>query len=98
MHEAAEKRASGQYHRARGEPQPDLGYDPYHAGAVQHEVIYSLLHDAQVRGILQRAAHAPPIKHPIGLRARGAHGRDFAGVQGAELDARLVGSARHDAV
>jgi hypothetical protein len=44
---------------------------------------------------LEHAANRAPVELAIGLRARGSHGRPLAGIQGAELNAGLIGGARH---
>ena len=43
------------------------------------------------------AADGALVQLPVGLRARGAHRRSLAGIQGAELDAGAVGRQRHRA-
>ena len=52
----------------------------------------------QVRRFANRGLHGRRIEFAIGLGARPAHGRAFAAVENAELDAALVGDAAHQAV
>src|SRR5271168_5240822 len=46
---------------------------------------------------LQRSANRALVELPVRLGTRGTHGRPFARIQGSELNARLIGGARHGA-
>src|SRR5580700_9642598 len=94
---ATEESAHGQHHRARREG--DTG-DSDHAGnaaALDGEIRHLLLKEGEVRLALERHANGAPVELPVRLRARGAHRRTLARVQGAKLDAGAIGAARHGA-
>ena len=60
-----------------------------HALALDLEIGHFLLEQRQIRLVLEHAANRPLVELPVGLRARGAHRRSLAGIEGAKLDAGL---------
>ena len=56
-----------------------------------------LLKQPQVRLRLESPAHRALVELAVRLRARRAHRRSLARVEGAKLDARRIGGERHDA-
>ena len=68
---------------------------PTDAVALDCEVGRLLLKQRQISLRLEHAANRTLVELPIGLRARRAHRRTLAQIQGAELDARLIGGEGH---
>jgi hypothetical protein len=56
-----------------------------------------LLKQRQIRGRFDPAANRLAVEHSIGLCPRCANGRAFAGVEGAKLNAGLIGRDGHRA-
>ena len=54
--------------------------------------------DGQVRGLADERLHGAPIELSVGLGARALDGWAFAAIEDAELNARRIGGARHDAI
>ncbi len=93
----AEEGAHGQHHGGGVKAQPHLGD---HAGdpfARHQQVVHGLLEQGEIGLVFQGLAHEGLVEGTIGLGAGGAHRRPFAGIEGAELDARMVGGTGHDA-
>ena len=91
----AQEGAHGEHHRLGVELQTHLSD---HAGdpvALHDQVIHSLLEDIQIGLVLQGFTHSSLVQDAIRLAAGGAHGGAFAGVEGAEVDARLVRGMGH---
>jgi hypothetical protein len=88
---AVQEGARRQHHGACAKAQADLRHGADHAVAVQQQVVHRLLEQPQVRAGSPAAGGSRPCRGPVGLRARGAHGRALAAVEDAELDAGLVG-------
>ena len=70
---------------------------PTDAPALAAQVGDLLLEQPQIRLVLEQPADRAPVELAVGLGAGGAHRRPLAGIQGAELDAGLVGGERHGA-
>src|SRR5690606_29995736 len=64
---------------------------------LDNQVVDGLLEDREVRLVFQGGADGGFIQHAVGLGARGTHRRALARIEDAELDAALVGGARHGA-
>ena len=73
-------------------------FDPADAAVGDDEIVGFGFDHLQIRRCGNRGLHGRRIELAIGLRARTAHGRAFAAVQDAKLDAALVGDAAHEAV
>jgi hypothetical protein len=72
-----------------------LRRDPYREVAFKKDVINGLLKQPEVRLVLQARANGVPIESAVGLRARRAYCWPLGRVQGAKLNARLVGGQGH---
>ena len=75
--------------------------DKFHAAdaaVLNQQVIGFGFDDLEIGRGADRGLHGLRIELAVGLRARAAHGRAFAAVQNAELDAAFVGDAAHEAV
>ena len=72
-----------------------LRYDAAHLLAFDEEVGDFLLEQCEVRLVLQHRADRLLVQDAVGLRARRAHRRTFAGIEGAELNASAIRSLRH---
>src|SRR6202011_638072 len=68
-----------------------------HARALNHKIGRLLLEQRQIWLGLEHAANRLLVELPIGLRTRRAYRGTLAGIQGAKLDAGLVGRERHRA-
>ncbi len=71
--------------------------DAAHARAVEHQAVDVLLQQRQIRLGVEQLADRALVERAVGLRARRAHGRALAAVQGAEVDAGAIDRARHRA-
>ena len=98
VNEAAQKRAGGENDRAAGNFAAVGEFHAANAAVCDHQIIGFRFNDREIRRCRNRSLHGGRIELAIGLRARAAHGRAFAAVQDAELDAALVGDAAHQAV
>ncbi len=94
---AAQERAHGQHQGARPEPDTAQRHAPDDPLGLEGEVGDFLLEKLQVRLRLEQPTDGALVELAVGLRPSGAHRRPLAGVQGAQLDARLVGGERHRA-
>ena len=101
MHPAVQERAGGQHHRLATEGNAQLGdgaRHPVHPTITfHHQIVHRLLKQPQIGLVLQPLADGGFVQHPVRLGPGGAHGRAFAAVQDAELDAGFVGGRRHGA-
>jgi hypothetical protein len=100
MYAAAEERARRQYDGFAFDSRAVRQHDAAHAVAVRraNERVGAALHDAEVRRRAQLPHDRLLILRAIGLHARSVHRGAFAAIQHAELNARLVGGARHQPV
>ena len=88
MDEAAQKRAGGQNHRAAGNLAAIGEFDAADAAILDDEIVGLGLRSPARFGVSRIAAcMAGRIELAVGLGARAAHGRAFAAVENAELDA-----------
>ena len=94
---AAEERADGQHDRARAELDAGLRDDAAHLLAFDEQIGDFLLEQREVRLVLQHRADRLLVQDAIGLRARRAHRRTLARIEGTELDAGAIGRLRHRA-
>ena len=92
-----QKRARRQHHGPRLEGQAHLRDHAHGAPALHLHIIHCLLEQPEIGLVFQPPAHGRAVQHAIGLRARGAHGRPFAAVERAELNARFIRRQRHRA-
>ncbi len=97
MNAPPQKGADRQHDGRCLEHDPGDGDDTADPAALDHQVGGLLLEQREVRRVLQGPADELAIQLPVGLGARGADRRPLAGIEGAELDAGVIGSARHDA-
>ena len=97
--EAAQKCAGGEHHRAAGNLAAIGEFHARKRGRCR-STRSSASASMTVRfGVARdRGLHGRRIELAVGLRARPAHGRAFAAVENAELDAAGVGDAAHQAV
>ncbi len=95
MNPPVEEGPGRQDHSLRTEANAHLRDDTRRAAAFQQDVVHRLLEQPQVVLVLQPAPDRPPVQHPVGLGARGAHRRALAAVQDPKLDPRLVGGLGH---
>ena len=99
MDQAAQKRAGGQNHRAGSEiSRPSANLTPETRPFVDDQIVGLGFDHLKIRRRANRGLHRGRIELAIGLRARTAHGRAFAAIENAELDAAVVGDAAHQAV
>ena len=98
VNEAAQKSAGGQNHRAAGNLTAVGEFDPANAAIFDDEIIGFRFNDREIRRFPNRRLHGRRIKLAVGLGARTAHGRAFAAVENAELDAAFIGHMAHEAV
>ena len=97
VNSAAQKGADGQHDGARAKFDAALGDHAHHPIAFDLQIGRFLLEQRQIRLGLEHAADGALVELPVGLRTRGAHRRSLARVQGAKLDAGLIGGERHGA-
>ena len=97
MDQAAQEGPCGQHHGRRVEAQAGCGHGARDPPAFDREVVHGGLEEPQVRLTLEAPTNGRTIKDAVGLRAGGSHCRALAGVERAELDARLVGGDCHRA-
>ena len=93
----AQKGAGGQHHGRRREPQAGAGDHAADLAALDDQVIDLLLKQVEVGLLFERGPDEGAVQGAVGLGTGGAHGGAFGCVQGAELDARVVGGAGHQA-
>ncbi len=91
----AQEGAGREHHGTGAEAQADGGDGAGDAVALEDQVVDRLLEEPEVGLVLQAAADGRTVEDAVGLRARGPHRRALARVEGAELDAGLVGGERH---
>ena len=94
---AVEERADREDHGLGGDPHAGLRDDAPHARAVEQQAVDVLLQQREIGLGIEQLADGALVERAIGLRARRAHGRPFAAVQGAEMDAGAIDGARHGA-
>ena len=97
MNFPAQESSHGQDDGARATFDAAQGYNARDPIALDDEVGGFLLKHLQMRLRFEQTANGALVKLSISLRARGAYGRSLAGIQGAKLDAGLVGRERHGA-
>ncbi len=99
VNQPRQERSRRQDDRIGFEAQPDLRDHARHArrgaGIVEREIVDRLLEQREVRLAFEARPDGLTIEHAVRLRAGGAHRRSLARVEGAELDASLVGGKRH---
>ena len=95
MDEAGQEGAGGQDDRVRMEHQTDLRHDAGDPVTLDEQIVDGLLEQREVGLVLEPVADGALVQHPIRLGPRRAHRRPLAGVENAELDARLVRGQRH---
>ena len=77
---------------------PSAEPEPAHAAVRDNEIVGLGLDHFEVRSGPDRGLHRRGIEFAVRLRARAAHGRTFAAVEHAELDAAAVGDPAHQPV
>src|SRR5450631_11346 len=97
MDAASEERPHREHDRSRPKSDPRDGCDAHHAAALEGEVRHFLLKEGQLRLVLEHAADGALVELPVRLRARGAHRRPLARIQGTKLYTRMIGRTRHRA-
>ena len=71
--------------------------DTAHTRTLEQQAVDVLLQQREIRLGIEQLADRPLVERAVGLGARRAHGRAFAAVQRAEVDAGAIGGARHGA-
>src|ERR1700722_6375716 len=94
---AAQECADGQDDGAGAKLDAALRDDTHHAVALDHKISRFLLEQRQIVLGLEHAANRALVELPIGRRPRCGAPRALAQVQGAKLDAGLIGRGRHRA-
>ena len=94
---AVEERADREDDGLGRDPHAGLRDDAAHARAVEQQPVDVLLQQREIRLGVEQLADRALVERAIGLRARRAHGRALAAVQGAEMDAGAIDRARHRA-
>jgi len=97
MDAAGEERPGGQHHRPALEHQAHLGAHAGHAVALKQQVVHRLLEQIEIGLVFEPLADRLLVQHAVGLGTGGPHRRPLAGIEDAELDARLVGGQGHGA-
>ncbi len=94
---AVEEGADRQHDSLGRDMHSGLRDDAAHARAVEQQAVGVLLEQREVRFGVEQLADGAPVQRAVRLRARGAHGRAFARVQRAEVNAGAVDRTRHAA-
>jgi hypothetical protein len=94
---AAEERADGQHDGLCAKLDARLRDDTAHLLTFDQQVGDFLLEQREVRLVLQHRPDRLLVQDAIGLRARRAHRRTFAGVENAELDTGSISRLGHRA-
>src|SRR5690349_7191182 len=97
VNQSREEGARGQHNGTRPELDAQLGPRAHDPVALNQQIVDGRLKQHEIRLALKSPADRLAVKHAVGLRARGTHRRPLGGVQGAELDACLVGGEGHRA-
>src|SRR6185437_2071662 len=79
------------------EPHTELGLNAGDPVTVKKQVFAGALEQPQVVLSLESPPDGMSVKHPVGLRPRGANGRPLRTVQNAKVNAGFIGSLRHGA-
>ena len=98
MDQAAQERASGEHHGARGDAVALGRKDSSHHVAVDSEILDRGLDHFEVGCGCDRRLHGLAIELAVSLGARTLHGGALGLVQDAKLDAGLIGHPAHEAV
>ena len=97
MDQAAQKRAGGQHHGAAADDAA-IGQSDARNALLDDQVVHLGFDHSQIGRLADRLLHRRRIELAVGLGARAAHGRAFAAVEHAKLDAAGIGDAAHQAV
>ena len=89
--------ARGKHHGCRAKLYARLGNGAHHPIALDHQVLYRLLKERQVRLVFQHATNGGLVQNTVGLGARCANCRAFGTVQNTKLDTTLVRRQTHGA-
>src|SRR5580704_17290068 len=95
MNFAAQEGTGGQHDCRRAKLKTARGKDTDHTIAFENQIRGFLLKQLQIALGFQHPANRTLVKLPVRLRTRGSHRGSLARVQGSELDAGLIGGARH---
>ncbi len=99
MDQAIQKSAGGQHHGGSKEsPRHSPVHDADDAPVLQNQVFRRRFADFQIGNLRQRGLHRRAIERAVGLGAGPAHGRTFAAVEQAELDAGRIRDPAHQPV
>ena len=77
---------------------PSANLHAANAAVRNHQFVRFAFDHLKIGRGADRGLHGLRIELAIGLRARTAHGRTFAAIQKAKLDAALIGHPAHEAV
>ncbi len=92
---ATQEGTGGEHHGAGMEADAGLGYHAGHPVAFHQQIVCGLLEQGQIGLVLQQVADRCLVQDAIGLGTGRPHRRALAAVEYPELDAGLVGRARH---
>src|SRR5579864_1602230 len=95
MHEPLEKRAGGENYASRFEDLTDLRFDAANFPRLDDQALDARLANRQVGRRLEHTFHPRAIRGLVGLRAMGADGGTFAGIEQAELNPGFVNRDAH---
>ncbi len=98
MYDAAQKRASRQYRRARRDFRPVCQPHAGHAPPLHQKLDHFTFHDGDLGPGRNFRQHFGFVNRAVGLGARALHCRPLAPVQQPELDPGPVGDTAHHTV
>ncbi len=96
VHPAPKESPRGENDLGCAQHQPRFEDDPRELIALHEQITDHALEQLQSGDVFEQAPHRAFVKAAVGLGAGSAHRRAFAGVERAELDARLVDGEGHD--
>ncbi len=95
VHPPSQESTGGKHDGAPMEAQTELGTHTDGSVTEHVNVIHGLLKEAEIWLVLEPAPDGLAVENTVCLRTGGAHCRTLGGIQGAELDAGLIGGDRH---
>jgi len=98
MDAPVEKCPGRQHEAAAGDPPVAGDFEAAHPAVYDIDAPGLALENVEVRLRAQRFAHGAAVELAVALGARPLHRRTLAPIEHAEMNARGVGRARHDAV
>jgi hypothetical protein len=96
--QSAEERSCGQHNRTGDVGFARFAYDSGNAAIFHDKIASGVLANGEIGDSLKRGLHGPPIKLPVGLRPRAAHGWTLAPVEQPKLDPCIIGNPPHQPI